>query len=472
MLKCEGKKIFEEVLMEQKKNLGFGFRGWILILVLFLGFMTFQVFTNFPLNILSDFYGGSQTISAIYTAGCAVGIVLQLILSSMMPKIKSVKKMAAIFGAIAMVAAIGVTFIPFFLTKVWYVAYFLINVFSTIYVLFSLSILAGQWFPRRKGTIMGLATISFPFASGTIGFFAEGVFGKIGASAAMNAGEPAVGDILGAIAGGFMPYLIPCIIGYVLFLIFIKDYPEQCGAYRDNDKSFTPEMAQAMMMQEIEDRKTTVWTTGHSLKNRDFWCASVTCGLLLCGAVGTMTQSNAIIGAFPELDYTIVMMMVAIGGAVGSWLLGVIDTAIGTKKSMIIATILMVLSGVFGLVAVKTGIGVFTIIALLLVAVFMGASSNYTVSVAAQYWRREDFPSVFACLNPISNVFNAAAPVIIVALISSSLYISGVFGFLLITGVIGTVLMLIFSAGHVKSVDDKYREAAGKELNDELVGRK
>ena len=458
--------------MEQKKSVGFGFRGWILILVLFLGFMTFQVFTNFPLNILSDFYGGSQKISLFYTAGTAVGLVVQLVLSAFMPKIKSVKKLAAIFGAIAVVAAIAVACIPFFLSTAWYIAYFLINVCVTIYVLFSLSILAGQWFPRRKGTVMGLATIAFPFTNGVIGFFAEGVFGKIGAAAAQNAGEAPVGAIIGAIRSGFMPFMIAAVVGYVLFVTLIKDYPEQCGAYRDNDKNFTPEMAQAMMIQEIEDRKTTVWTTGHSLKNRDFWCASVTCGLLLCGAVGTMTQSNAIIAAFPELNYTTVMMMVAIFGAVGSWLLGVIDTAIGTKKSMIIATILMILSGVLGLIAVKTGIGVFTIISLILVAIFMGASSNYTVSVAAQYWRREDFPSVFAVLNPISNIFNAAAPVIVVALITSALAVAGVFGFLLVIGVIGTVLMIIFSAKHVKAVDDKYREAAGKELNDELEGRK
>ena len=458
--------------MEQKKAVGFGFRGWFLLIVLFIGFMTFQVFTNFPLNILSDFYGGSQKISLFYTAGTAVGIVLQLILSAFMPKIKSVKKLAAIFGAIAVVAAIGVAAIPFFLSTAWYIAYFVINVTVTIYVLFSLSILAGQWFPRRKGTVMGIATIAFPFTNGVIGFFAEGVFGRIGAAAAQNGGEAPVDAILESILKGFMPFIIAAVVGYLLFVFLIKDYPEQCGAYRDNDKNFTPEMAQAMMIQEIEDRKTTVWTSGHALKNRDFWCASVTCGLLLCGAVGTMTQSNAIIAAFPELTYTTVMMMVAIFGAIGSWLLGVIDTAVGTKKSMIIATILMILSGILGLIAVKTGIGVFTIISLILVAIFMGASSNYTVSVAAQYWRREDFPSVFACLNPISNIFNAAAPVIIVALISSALYISGVFGFLLITGIIGTVLMIIFSAKHVKAVDDKYREAAGKELNDELEGRK
>jgi len=458
--------------MEQKKSLGFGLRGWILIIVLFTGFMTFQVFTNYPLNILKDFYGGNEAVAMLLTLGTLVGIVLQLVLSAFMPKIKSVKKMTVIFGALAIIAAIAVAAVPFFMLPVWNVCYFLVNVFVTIYALFGLSILAGQWFPRRKGTVMGIATIAYPVTNGIIGFFAEGVFGKIGAAAAANKGEAPVEVILEAILKGFMPFIIVAIIGYVLFVVLIKDYPEQCGAYRDNDKSFTPEMGQKMMMEEIENRKTTVWSTGHTLRNRDFWFASVSCGLLLCGAVGTMTQSSEIVAAFKGLDYTIVMMMVAVAGIIGSWLLGVIDTAIGTKKAMIIAVALMALAGIVGIIAVVTGTAALAVVALALVALYMGASSNFTVSVAAQYWRREDFPSVFASLNPISNIFNAIAPMIVAVLINSVAGVRGVFTFLLVIGVIGVILMIAFSASHVKAVDDKYREAAGKPMDDELANRK
>lgn len=38
--------------------------------------------------------------------------------------------------------------------------------------------------------------------------------------------------------------------------------------------------------------------------------------------------------------------------------------------------------------------------------------------------------------------------------------------------VVSLVLMLLFSPKHVKAVDDKYREKAGKALDDALVGRK
>lgn len=449
--------------MEQKKSIGFGARGWILIIVLFFGFMMFQVFTNFPLNILADFYGGAQTVAMLLTIGTLIGVILQIIISSFIGKIKSIKKVAAVLGIIALAASYGVAVIPYSQLILWQAVYLIDNIVVTMYALLFLSVIAGQWFPTRKGTVMGIATIAYPVTNGLIGLFAATAMGPVMASQGQEG--PAVFK-------AFLPFLIAVTIGLILFLIFVTDYPEQCGAYRDNDKNFTPEVAKRMMEQEIENKRTTVWTTGHIFANRDFWFAAVTCGLLLMGAVGTMTQSNAIIGAFPTLDYTVIMMVIAVFGAIGSWLLGVLDTKFGTKKSMIISTVLMILSGILGVLATTTGISVFVVISLIFVAMFMGASSNYTVSVAAQYWRREDFSGVFSCVNPVANIFNAIAPTIVAALIFSALGVTAVFIFLGVAGIVGLILMIAFSNGHIKTVDDKYRKAAGKPLDDALLGRK
>lgn len=51
----------------QKKSVNFGFRGWMLLIYQAIAFFTFTVFTNFPMNILADLYGGAQKISTIYT---------------------------------------------------------------------------------------------------------------------------------------------------------------------------------------------------------------------------------------------------------------------------------------------------------------------------------------------------------------------------------------------------------------------
>lgn len=447
--------------MEKKKSIGFGTRGWILIIVLFLGFAMFQVFTMFPVNILADFYGGAQQVAMLMTIGTLIGIILQIVISTFVGKIKSIKTVTAVIGAVALVLCYLVAGLPHTSLGIWSACYLVLNVVVTMYALFFLSIIAGQWFPRRKGTVMGIATIAYPFCNGVIGFFAQAAMG------AMFSGAPSA-------FGAFLPFLIAVTIGYILFLVFVTDYPEQCGAYRDNDKDLTPEVAKKMMEEEIENKRTTVWKLGAIFSSRDFWFAAVTCGLILMCAVGTMTQSQAIITTFPELDYTVIMMIVAIFGAVGSWLLGVLDTRFGTKKSMIIATFLMIVSGFLGIIANATKVGGFMVIAMVLVAMFMGASSNYTVSVAAQYWRREDFSPVFACVNPIANIFNALAATVTAALLYSggAPNVTPVFTMIAVCGAIGVVLMFLFSAKHVKETDDKYRQAAGKPLDNVLVGRK
>ena len=52
--------------MNQKKTVNFGFRGWMLIIYQAIAFVTYQVFTNYPLNILADMYGGAQVLSKVF----------------------------------------------------------------------------------------------------------------------------------------------------------------------------------------------------------------------------------------------------------------------------------------------------------------------------------------------------------------------------------------------------------------------
>lgn len=458
--------------MQQKKSMGFGARGWILIFVMFTGMVSFMVFRNYPVNILSDFYGGATITGMLLTVGSIVGVVIQLILSRLFGRIKSVKRLACFIGLIAIVCAYAMCLIPIDMSigqcsmvGLWQVLFFIENVSVTTYGVFLLSVLAGQWFPRRKGTVMGIATIAFPFANGMTGLFAT------------SAMSPLATGNAPAVFKSFLPFLILATVGFIVCIIALTDYPEQVGAFRDNDKSLTPEVAKQMMEEEIENKRTTVWTAGHILTCREMWFAAVYCGILLIGSSGVMTQSSAIVGAFEGLNYTMVMLGVAVAGAIGSYTVGVLDTAFGTKKAMIIGMSLMVIAGILGVAAVATGAGAPLAAAMIFIALYMGASSNFSVSVSAQYWRREDFPGVFGVINPISNIFEAAGPTIIIVLIgtggaSTLIGVRSVFIFLTIIGVIGVVLMCLFSKNHIKKLDDKYRAAAGKPLDDALADRK
>ncbi len=453
----------------QKKSIGFGFRGWMLILYQAIAYITFQVFTQYPLNILADFYGGAQLVSKIYSICAIVGIVIQILLVSLIAKMKSIKAFGSILGIVSLVLAFLV--MAMFPGTVWYVAYALINIVSVLYSTLALGLLVGQWFPTRKGTVMGIATLAFPIANGLLGPFASSVFAPLGMAEAM--GQPAIPFGIGnPIFNAFLPFFIVSVVGWLIGLIFVKDYPEQCGAYRDNDKSLTPEIANQIMMAEIENKKTSVWTYINTIKCKEFWFGTIAVGGLLSCAIGLMSQSMQIVNiGIGEDKYSAVMACVMIFGCLGSYVLGLIDTRIGTKKAMIISCALMVIAGVLGLL----GDGIILWVAMIFVAMFMGASSNFGVSLAAQYWRREDFGRVFALSSPIGSAISSASPAIIAGLLFGAQGYKGhggAFAFVLVFGIVALVLMCLYNPKAIKARDDKYRAAAGKEVDDALVGRK
>lgn len=467
--------------MQQKTKLGinFGFRGWMLLLFEVTAFVLFQSFTQFPLNLLAPFYGGAETLSTLYTVGTLVGIILQLILASRVSKMKSVKSMTMLFGAITLVAALGTMLAA--PGTLWLAFYFLVNVFAIMYGMFGIGIIIGQWFPTRKGVFMGIATFAFPLANGIMGQVPNWVNLNGAYDAAYGAGaaagnfdsvthQPIPNFLAGfdalSVFKAFLPFLLVGVIGWIIGLVFIKDYPEQVGCFRDNDKSFTKEKADAMLAVEIENRKTTVWKVGNTFKCGSFWLITIPMGTLLGCSVGMMTQTNTIIGeGIAGLEFGAIMGMVMIFALIGSFVLGLIDGKFGTKTAIVVSVIVMLIAGILGGIG-----GVALLPAIILLAIFMGAASNFTVSGAAQYWRREDFSSVFGVVNPIANIIQALGPMMVAFTIAKS--VNTPFWVVAVIAVISLILVLCFKPAKVKATDDKYRAKAGKPLDDVLVGRK
>ena len=438
-----------------KLGINFGFRGWMLLIFEITAFLVFQAFGNFPMNMLGDLYGGADKISPIYTVASLVGIVIQLILAGYVGKMKSVKAMTMGFGLATLVAAALVALLP--AGPIWMVAYFLVNVLSNIYGMFGIGIIIGQWFPTRKGVFMGIATFAFPVCNGLMGPFAGIVFDEAYLAANHHPN----------VFGGFLPFLIVGLVGWIIGLIFIKDYPEQVGCFRDNDKTFTKEKADAMLAAEIEAKKTTVWKLKNTLKCGSFWLITIPMGTLLACSVGAMTQTTQIFAANGLADkFEMLMGMVMIFALIGSYVLGLIDGKFGTKTAITVSVIVMLLAGILGAIG-----GTLMIPAIILLAVFMGAASNFTVSGAAQYWRREDFSTVFGYVNPIANIIQCVGPMMFAILIAA-VSVKAPFIVTAVIAVISLILVICFKPANVKACDDKYRAAAGKELDDELVGRK
>jgi len=446
--------------MEYQKSVGFGARGTILIIYQMLAYVTYCAFTNYPQNVLSDFYGGIQHLTLLtMIAGLVVFVVQYFIIAPNIGKIKSFKTMIMIMAPINFVFILGIMFFGPEMGILWDISFTMVSILTQLYVTFCGGMLIGNWFPRRKGTVMGIVTMTFPIVTGILlGVFTSTVFTKI----AMGA------TIQQASCAAFMPFAIVTVISYIIAIFLIKDFPEQCGAFRDNDKGFTAEMANKMLMEEIELRKKSVWKRSEIWKCRDWWFMAIPAALLLSLAIAFMVQIIPVLQGFPEIGdkYVIVLTFLSIAACAGSWVLGIIDTKFGTKTALIITSVLMLLAGALG----ATGKLVPTVIAAMLLGLFMGASSNFGLSAIVRYWRREDFPAVYAGQPPLGFIISSIAPFVVASIATAKSY-SAAFLFVAIMAVVCIVLLILFNPRNIIKQDDKLREKAGLPLDGLLAAK-
>ena len=123
------------------------------------------------------------------------------------------------------------------------------------------------------------------------------------------------------------------------------------------------------------------WTTGALLRIKELWLAAITTGFFQICSVGVMSQlvtRNIQLGFTPQAAMN-VMTILALGGVVGSWLIGIIDDAIGTKKTM-------VGFGIWYAIALLVNFGAadssspLVYISLFMIAMGIGGSANFTTS--------------------------------------------------------------------------------------------
>ena len=73
----------------------FGFRGWILVIYQAIGYAVYTALTNYPSNVMSQYYGGATTSTLMSLIGTPLGFVINyLILAPNVGKVKSWKKVA------------------------------------------------------------------------------------------------------------------------------------------------------------------------------------------------------------------------------------------------------------------------------------------------------------------------------------------------------------------------------------------
>lgn len=243
--------------------------------------------------------------------------------------------------------------------------------------------LVAQWFPKKKGIVMGYTTMGHNLASAFYVPLITLLVGRLG------------------ITGGVYPIAIAAIILGVLGLLFIRNTPQERGLNPDN-------VSDAVYEREYDtndEGEDGGWTTMKLLKTKELWLAAITTGFFQICSVGVMTQlvvRNMELG-FPQNTAIAVMTVLACVGVIGSWLIGVLDDKCGTKRTMVgfglwyMVALLLNFSNIMPLVYVS----------LFMIAIGIGGSANFTTSLPASIFGRHGFAKVNSVIFPIQGAITA-----------------------------------------------------------------
>ena len=256
--------------------------------------------------------------------------------------------------------------------------------------------LVADWFPKKKGVVMGYTTMGHNFASA---FYVQLVAILI---APVVAGTKNIGEHF---PGGIVPIGVAAIVLGILGMLFIRNTPQERGINPDNvsDRVYESEYDTTG----TED-KTGGWTTGRLLMTKELWLAAITTGFFQICSVGVMSQ---LVLRYVELGFSQqaamnVMTILALGGVVGSWLVGIIYDAIGTKKTMILFGIWYAIALLLNFTAVDS-VTPLVYVSLFMIAMGIGGSANFTTSLPASIFGRHGFDKVNSVIFPIQGAITA-----------------------------------------------------------------
>lgn len=246
--------------------------------------------------------------------------------------------------------------------------------------------LVANWFPKKKGIVMGYTTMGHNFASA---FYVAIMTGLIATMGSMN-------------KASWLPGVAAIILGIVGF-IFMRNTPQERGINPDNvsDEVYASEYDTA------EDDSD--WTTIKLLKTKETWFAAIFTGLFQICSVGVMqqlvTRNIRDFGMTQGAALTL-MTIVALIGVFGSWIIGVIDQKIGTKKTMQFFDIWYAAALVINVLA-KGQVGLLFYLSILMIGMGIGGSANFTTSLPTSIFGRQGFDKVNSVVFPIQGFVTA-----------------------------------------------------------------
>lgn len=253
-----------------------------------------------------------------------------------------------------------------------------------------------NWFPTKKGVIMGFTTIGMNLASALISQILNQLSSRSNIAVAIT--------IMGCVI----------IIVGILTAIFIKDTPEKAGCYPDND----PEIAKLIQKEEKALEGSSEIGYGEALKNPKTWIFGIAYGFFGLATVGIMSQ---LAGYFMTVKhYSLqtslnIITIAAVIGVVGSIIWGIVDQKVGTKK----ASILFGIWYSIGILLLLSPNNIIMVIGIVMLGAGIGGNGNFAPSMAALVYGRRDFPICYSVLNMIVGIVRSCSFVLLAILRSA-----------------------------------------------------
>ena len=413
----------------------FGVRGWIFViysfLTLFFTTATGDSISNLALPALCEKYGWvyENMVSWKSVFGW-MNVIVMAALGQVM------KKFSPKIGATCMAAiyTICVFLIPNTSTKALFIILYGIMCIGALVWGEQLNgIITSNWFPRKKGLVIGWTTAGFPLGSG-LGVMLYNIISQGGQH--MNRVFYVYGGVL---------VLLTLTVAFVL-----TSFPEECGCFPDNDRSMTREQADAILAEGLEASKNSIWTSKKMLSTKWTWLIGISNGFALFFA-GTMSvMIPRLMAAGYSMQQAIPMMTItAILGGVGSYIMGVIDTKIGPKRTIMLMHILAICAGLLGMIPGK---GIHIYICMVFSGMVLGASANMLLSLISTMWGRYSFVNAYAILLPI-NQFIGSCGTITIAQIAARYSYNGAYAAVSVVALIGLLLIIPVKEDAIKKIE-------------------
>lgn len=404
----------------------FGLKGWIMII--FVGLMLFYctALTNDGMNVavpaIAEEKGWDYaTILAYGTPAGFITVIAFFLLS-----ILTDKKGAKFVTALCLVAT-G-------LSTIWFgnagsqMQYFLaltcVSIFSQGCAWIGGGAYLAKWFPKKKGLALGWATMGNNLASALVVPILSGLMELTGTFATTTV-------IFGIV-----------IVLTVVFCFFLPNNPEDAGTTPDN-YPMQPDEIEAYRAE--ANAYVSPWTMGKLLKKKETWLITLVLGITMMTSTGIMSQlvtrlSGAEIGWSSTKAIT-TMTVVAVIGIVGSYIWGVLDQKISTKKTVFI---FMLWYGVAILLNIVPGkIPVY--ISLFMIGMAIGGNANWPVSLVSSVFGHQNFAKVYSIVMPLYTLIRCCSFSVLALFIGQTGSLAGAYILFALLSFAGAVLTLFIN---------------------------